>query len=117
MTLTQLFMLRDEYDQVVVCGVAIGSCVDGDRWTQGEVAHCHYSDGKRRKGAWRADGWICIRSPRNVLRRDGKQVSRWILHELAHLLVKGGHGAAWRRVMHELGEHIDSQYLTRRRAG
>ncbi len=61
-------------------------------------------------------GWICVRSPRDVLRRGSRQLSTTVMHEFAHLVAAAGHDDDWRRTMRELGQPIPAAYRKRKRA-
>lgn len=80
----------------IVWGIFIGGCVSGETtWSEmaGTDAHAHQD------AEWA--GWICIYSGRAALTK-GKP-SQLLLHELAHLLVSGGHNDRWRSACAFLG--------------
>jgi hypothetical protein len=92
-----------------VRGVSVGQCVDGSALPPEVYAHAHqYPKDSNR-------GWICIRSPRYVLRRGSRQLSTTVMHELAHLVAAAGHDDDWRRTMRELGQPIPTAYRKRKR--
>jgi hypothetical protein len=94
-----------------VRGLSVGQCVDGSALGADVFAHAHqYPRDSNR-------GWICIRSPRDVLRRDSRQVSPTVMHELAHLVSAAGHDDDWRRTMLELKQPIPAAYRKRKRRG
>jgi hypothetical protein len=94
----------------LVRGLSIGQCVDGSPLPADVYAHAHqYPKDSNR-------GWVCIRSPRDVLRRDSRQLSTTVMHEFAHLLAAAGHDDDWRRTMRELGQPIPAAYRKRKRA-
>lgn len=87
MTLTQL------YDLGVVRGISVGWCADGSRINPKHAAHAHCGPSK-----WR--GWICVRSPRDILEPGrSQQLSRDLRHELSHLQTEfeAAHGIAFDR--------------------
>ena len=92
-----------------VRGVCIGACVDGSPWSGAEeLAHAHVGDRDNR-------GWICVRSPRYILKRGSRQLSALMLHEFAHLKAHAGHNDTWRATMRELGQPIPAAYRKKRR--
>jgi hypothetical protein len=92
-----------------VRGVSVGQCVDGSPLAPDVYAHAH----QYRKDSNR--GWICIRSPKDVLKRGSRQLSTTVMHELAHLVAAAGHDDDWRRTMRELGQPIPDAYRKRKR--
>ena len=100
MTLKQLLA------HVAVSGIAVGRCADGSAWRdtveKREDAHAHLT------GAFQ--GWLCIRSPHDVLRRGCQQLSASVMHEFAHLVAAAGHDDRWRVTMRELGQPIPAAY-------
>lgn len=92
-----------------VRGLSVGQCVDGSPLAPGVYAHAHqYPKDSNR-------GWICVRSPKDVLRRGNRQLSATVMHELAHLVAAAGHDDDWRRTMRELGQPIPAAYRKRKR--
>lgn len=93
-----------------VRGVSVGQCVDGSHLASDVYAHAHQypKDANR--------GWICIRSPRDVMRRGSRELSATVMHEFAHLLAAAGHDDDWRKTMRELGQPIPAAYRKRKRA-
>jgi hypothetical protein len=91
-----------------VRGLCVGQCVDGSPLPVDVYAHAHQypKDANR--------GWICIRSPRDVFRRGSRQLSRTVMHELAHLVAAAGHDDDWRRTMRELRQPIPAAYQKRK---
>jgi hypothetical protein len=98
MTLKQLLAHK------AVRGMCLGCCVDGSPLGPDVYAHAH----QHPKDANR--GWICIRSPRDVLRRGSRRLSATVMHEFAHLVAVAGHDDDWRRTMKELGQPIPAAY-------
>jgi hypothetical protein len=93
-----------------VRGLCVGQCVDGSPLAPDVYAHAHqYPKDSNR-------GWICIRSPRDVLRRGSRQLSTTVMHELAHLVAAAGHDDDWRRTMRELGQPIPAAYRKRKKS-
>lgn len=93
-----------------VRGLSVGQCVDGSRLPPDVYAHAHqYPRDSNR-------GWICICSPRDVLRRGSRQLSATVMHEFAHLVAAAGHDDDWRRTMRELGQPIPAAYRKRQKA-
>lgn len=92
-----------------VRGLSVGQCVDGSALPADVYAHAHqyHKDLNR--------GWVCIRSPRDVLRRGSRELSTTLMHELAHLVAAAGHDDDWRRTMRELGQPIPAAYRKRKR--
>ena len=103
MTLVELLAHRR------VRGLSVGQCVDGSRLDPNVYAHAHQYP----KDA--NHGWICIRSPRHVLRRGSRHLPATVMHEFAHLLAAAGHDEDWRRTMRELGQPIPAAYRRRKR--
>ena len=92
-----------------VRGLSVGQCVDGSPLPTGVYAHAHqYPKDSNR-------GWVCIRSPRDILRRGSREISTTVMHEFAHLLAAAGHDDDWRRTMRELGQPIPAAYRKRNR--
>src|SRR5207245_176856 len=92
-----------------VRGICIGACVDGSDWSDAnELAHAHVGDKANR-------GWICVRSPRYILKRGSRNVSALMLHEFSHLEAHAGHTEAWRSTMRELGQPIPAQYRRKKK--
>jgi hypothetical protein len=101
--------LRDLLAHRRVRGLSMGQCVDGSALAPDVYAHAHqYPKDSNR-------GWICIRSPRDVLKQGSQQLSTTVMHELAHLVAAAGHDDDWRRTMRELGQPIPAAYRKRRR--
>jgi hypothetical protein len=101
--------LLELLDHRRVRGVSVGQCVDGSPLPPDVYAHAHqYAKDSNR-------GWICIRSPRYVLRPGSRQLSTTVMHEFAHLLAAAGHDDDWRRTMRELGQPIPAAYRKRKR--
>ena len=104
MTLPELLAHRS------VRGLSVGQCVDGSPLPPSVYAHAHqYPKDSNR-------GWVCIRSPRHVLRPGSQEVSTTVMHELAHLLAAAGHDDSWRRTMRELGQPIPAAYRKSKRS-
>jgi len=92
-----------------VRGLSVGQCVDGSPLPTGVYAHAHqYPKDSNR-------GWVCIRSPRDILRRGSREISTTVMHGFAHLLAAAGHDDDWRRTMRELGQPIPAAYRKRNR--
>jgi hypothetical protein len=92
-----------------VRGLSVGQCVDGSPLARDVYAHAHqYPKDSNR-------GWICIRSPRDVLKRGSRHLSPTVIHELAHLVAAAGHDDDWRRTMRELGQPIPTAYRKRKK--
>jgi hypothetical protein len=90
-----------------VRGLCVGQCVDGSPLAPDVYAHAHqYPKDSNR-------GWICIRSPREVLKRGSRELSATVMHELAHLVAIAGHDDDWRKTMRELGQPIPAAYRKR----
>jgi hypothetical protein len=90
-----------------VRGLCVGQCVDGSPLAADVYAHAHqYPRDSNR-------GWICIRSPRDVLKRGSRELSTTVMHELAHLVAIAGHDDDWRKTMRELGQPIPAAYRKR----
>jgi hypothetical protein len=92
-----------------VRGLSMGQCVDGSALAPDVYAHAHQYPKDSNCG------WICIRSPRDVLKQGSQQLSTTVMHELAHLVAAAGHDDDWRRTMRELGQPIPAAYRKRRR--
>jgi hypothetical protein len=92
-----------------VRGLSMGQCVDGSTLATDVCAHAHQSPKDSNRG------WICIRSPRDVLRPGSQQLSTTVMHEFAHLVAAAGHDDDWRRAMRELGQPIPAAYRKRQR--
>jgi hypothetical protein len=92
-----------------VRGVSVGQCVDGSPLAPDVYAHAHQYP---KDSHW---GWICVRSPREVLRRGSRHLSTTVMHEFAHLVAAAGHDDDWRRTMRELGQPIPAAYRKRPR--
>jgi hypothetical protein len=90
-----------------VRGVSVGQCVDGSPLASDVYAHAHQYPKDSNHG------WICIRSPRDVLKRGSRHLSTTVMHELAHLVAAAGHDDAWRRTMRELGQPIPAAFRKR----
>ncbi len=91
-----------------VRGLSVGQCVDGSPLGPGVYAHAHqYPKDSNR-------GWICIRSPKDVLGRGSRLLSAPVMHELDHLVAAAGHDDDWRRTMRELGQPIPAAYRKRK---
>ncbi len=102
--------LMELLDHSRVRGLSVGHCVDGSPLASDVYAHAHqYPKDSNR-------GWICVRSPRDVLRRGSRQLSTTVMHEFAHLVAAAGHDDDWRRTMRELGQPIPAAYRKRKRA-
>jgi hypothetical protein len=94
-----------------VRGISVGQCVDGSALAPDVYAHAHqYPKDSNR-------GWICVRSPRNVLKPGSRQLSTTVMHELAHLVSAAGHDDDWRRTMLELKQPIPAAYRKRKARG
>ncbi len=92
-----------------VRGLSVGQCVDGSALASDVYAHAHqYPKDSNR-------GWICIRSPKDVLASGSRQLSATVMHEFAHLVAAAGHDDDWRRTMRELGQPIPAAYRKRER--
>ena len=120
MTLDELYALKRRDGTPVVRSIAVGKCVDGQKWEDTarrrrgaskcasyEVGHAHHSAGDH-------EGVICVRYQTH-LGTDAK-LGRTVLHELAHLLSRTGHDERWRRWMRKLGQPIPPQYRHKPRA-
>jgi hypothetical protein len=110
--------LRQLLANSAVKGICVGRCIDGSEWGD--------RTGSDAGGVWRLridghahipgcghTGWICIRSPNNVLRKGSRHVSQDVMHELCHLISQSGHDDRWRKAMRELGQTIPKQYQKR----
>lgn len=90
MTLAQLLKHKD------VRGVVVGRCVDGSP-LDGAWAHAHHDPADK----WA--GFICVRSPRLILKPGTRQVTALMIHELGHIDSHTGHDRIWRRSLRGLG--------------
>src|SRR5438876_657713 len=98
-----------------VRGLSVGQCVDGSPLPTGVYAHAHqYPKDSNR-------GWVCIRSPRDILRRGSREISTTVMHEFAHLLVvalsRSGRAAAARDRNNGEPPRSQGETLRRLRAG
>ena len=97
----------DKYPEVK--GIFVGGCVSrGVGSSFRASAHAHTSDKDTHKG------WICIRSPRKLYKKNGEP-SMLMIHELAHILTGEGHTDKWREKVRELGGRITARYKKRKR--
>lgn len=79
-----------------VKGVFVGGCVQRKHFGKYSMAYAH-----AHHHSVNHEGWICF--------RDASHLSNhWlVLHELAHLVARQGHTAAWRKCLLKLGGTLD----------
>ena len=88
-----------------VRGIHIGrTCVDGTPFRPDEAAHAHANPapGAKHDSAKWTLGYICARSKRDL--------SDFLLHEIAHLAADAGHDDRWRKSLRRLGGRVPAAY-------
>jgi hypothetical protein len=90
-------------------GIHVGpTCIDGSPFGTTTVNGCLYDVAAHaHTTGCKPIGYICARSK--------KELTRFLVHELAHLAVDSGHSDSWRKSVRRMGGHVPAAYKKRPR--
>lgn len=91
--------------------VSVGKCVDGSDWEDKFTdGHAHVDPNDKYLG------WICVRSPRDIVCAKSNNLTRTMMHEFSHIETgHRHHDDVWRKSMHKNGQPIPKRYQKKRR--